>query len=202
MVSRVPPSVAAPDAEPSPTALLLVDVINHFEFPDGKALLKQALPIAPHLARLKRRARAAGIPVIYVNDNFGRWRSNFAELLSYCLREEALGRDFVSALQPDHEDYLILKPKHSAFYQTPLDTLLSQLKTNTLIIGGVSTTSCILSTALDANMRELRVFVPADCSAACARHEHRQAIAQIGLIRSARTSVARSLRLEELAKFQ
>ena len=82
----------------SAVALILVDVINHFEFPDGPKLLKNALRIAPNLARLKERAREEGIPVIYVNDNFGQWRSNAAKLLNYCLRPEAPGRRFSNHL--------------------------------------------------------------------------------------------------------
>jgi len=120
----------------SAAALILVDVINHFEFPDGARLLKNAFLIAPRLARLKERARRAGIPAIYVNDNFGQWRSNASKLLEYCLRPEAPGRDFVAQVQPDDEDYLVLKPMHSAFYQSPLDVLLRHLGAATVILGG------------------------------------------------------------------
>ena len=90
--------------ETSPVVLLLIHGINHFEFPDGEALLSQALPLAPTLARLKQRARSAGIPVIYVNDNFGQWRSNFTQLLDHCLHEDAPGCEFVKQLRPDEED--------------------------------------------------------------------------------------------------
>jgi nicotinamidase-related amidase len=103
------------------TVLLLIDVVNDFEFPGGKELLAQALPIAPRLARLKTRARAAGIPIVYVNDNFGQWRSDLSKLLNYCLRPEAVGMRFVEQISPDQHDYFVLKPKHSAFYQTPLE---------------------------------------------------------------------------------
>jgi nicotinamidase-related amidase len=109
----------------SAVVLLLIDVINHFEYPEAQKMLIQALPIAPRIARLKARARAAGIPVIYVNDNFGQWRSDLAKLLAYCLRPRALGRQFVDQIRPDKDDYFILKPRHSAFYQTPLEVLLA-----------------------------------------------------------------------------
>lgn len=59
-------------------ALLLIDVINDLEFEGGAELLEQALPMAERIAALKRRARSFGIPVLYVNDNFGRWRSDFS----------------------------------------------------------------------------------------------------------------------------
>src|SRR2546423_14912066 len=70
----------------SAAALILVDVINHFDFPDAQRLLKNALPIAARLARLKERARGFGIPVIYVNDNFGPWRSQPMEHIEKLLR--------------------------------------------------------------------------------------------------------------------
>ena len=166
-------------------ALLLVDVINHFEFPDGKELLRQALAIAPALARLKKRARKAGIPTIYVNDNFGQWRSDTKKLLQYCLRPDAPGLHFVEQLQPDDEDYFILKPMHSAFYQTPLDLLLRELGASSLILTGLTTNSCILCTAHDADMRHLKVMVPADCCATRSAREHRQALEHIAAMADA-----------------
>jgi len=184
----------------SAAALILVDVINHFEFPDGARLLKNAFPIAPRLARLKERARRAGIPAIYVNDNFGQWRSNASKLLEYCLRPEASGRDFVARLEPDDEDYLVLKPMHSAFYQSPLDVLLRHLGATSLILGGLATNSCIVCTAHDANMREFGLFVPSDCSAARSRREHLQAIEHVKAMTDANVLRSSALHLEKLAK--
>ena len=178
-------------------ALLLVDVINHFEFPDGKEVLQRALAIAPPLARLKKRVREAGIPTIYVNDTFGQWRSDTRKLLQYCLRPEAPGLHFVEQLQPDDEDYFILKPMHSAFYQTPLEVLLQELGASSLILTGLATNSCILCTAHDANMRHLKVTVPGDCCAARSAREHRQALEHIAAMADAKVIMSSSkLRLE------
>jgi len=170
----------------SRVALLLVDVINHFEFPDGKEILHRALPIAPPLARFKKRARAAGVPTIYVNDNFGQWRSDTKRLLQYCLRPEAPGLHFVEQLQPDDEDYFVLKPMHSAFYQTPLDLLLRELSASSIILSGLATNSCILCTAHDANMRHFKVIVPRDCCAARTAREHSQALEHIASMADAK----------------
>ena len=166
-------------ANGSSTALLLIDVINHFEFPDGERTLTQALRIASGVRRLKERARRAAIPVIYVNDNFGRWRSEMSELVAYCIRPDAPGRQFVEQLRPDREDYFVLKPRHSAFYQTPLEVLLEHLGASTLVLCGLATNSCILCTAHDAKMRNFQLFVPVDGSAARTRAEHEQAIQHI-----------------------
>src|SRR3569832_96631 len=89
----------------SPIALVLIDVINDLEFPGSDKLLKQALPMARSLARLKKRAQAAGVPVIYVNDNFGRWQSDFHKQVQHCLKDGVLGEPIARLLQPGAEDY-------------------------------------------------------------------------------------------------
>ena len=183
----------------SRAALILVDVINHFEFRAGPSLLKHALQVAPRLARLKLRTRRAGIPAVYVNDNFGQWRSNASELLDYCLRPDAPGRPFVERLRPDEDDYFVLKPMHSAFYQSPLDVLLRHLGASSLILGGLATNSCIICTAHDANMRDFRLFVPRDCSAARTRREHQHAIEHIKTMSNTSVLESSELRLEKLS---
>jgi nicotinamidase-related amidase len=90
-------------------------------------ILSQALPIALRLAVLEQRVRKAGIPCIYVNDNFGQWRSDASKLVTYCLRPESAGRKFVEEVRPDPDDYFVLKPMHSAFFQTPLERVVLQL---------------------------------------------------------------------------
>ena len=116
----------APDN--APVALLLIDVINALDFAHGKALLTQALPMATKIAALKRRAKRVGIPSIYVNDNFGRWQSDFHQVLRHCLgRGRLLPGSLLSprCCQPDAEDYFVLKPKHSGFYSTTLGALIT-----------------------------------------------------------------------------
>ncbi|MBV8820932.1 MAG: cysteine hydrolase [Acidobacteriaceae bacterium] len=163
----------------SALALVFVDLINHFDFPDGDRILRHALTIAPRIARLKKRAREHGIPVIYVNDNFGQWRSQASNTLEHCLRPEAKGRRFVEQVKPDDEDYLVLKPMHSAFYQTPLELLLRYLGAKSIALCGLSTNSCVTCTAHDAKMRDLGLIVVSDCCAARSTREHEQALKHI-----------------------
>jgi nicotinamidase-related amidase len=165
---------SAPDSHH--TCLLLIDVINDFKFPRGEELFAQALQIGPNIAALKKRARAARIPCVYANDNFGRWRSNLDGIVQHCRRAGSLGKPFVELLLPEPEDYFVLKPKHSAFYQTPLELLLKHFGTERLILTGVSSNSCVLFTAHDAYMRDLKLLVPEDCIAACNETEHVSAV--------------------------
>lgn len=179
----------------STAVLLLVDVVSHFEFPDGDAILKNALQIAPRLSHLKKRARASNIPVVYVNDNFGQWKSDAGKLLAHCLRTDCVGKPFVEAIQPDEQDYCVLKPMHSAFFQTPLELLLRHLGTSSLILAGIATNSCILCTAHDARMRDFKVTVVADCCAARSSREHNEAIDNIREMAGARIVTLSSLRI-------
>jgi nicotinamidase-related amidase len=153
----------APDH--SETALLLIDVINDLEFDGGDKLLSHALPMAEALTALKRRAKANGIPVIYANDNFGRWRSDFPSLVEHFLNTNVRGRPIMAQLRPQEDDYFVLKPKHSAFFQTNLELLLRYLGASTLILTGIAGDICVLFSANDAYMRDFRIIVPPDCIA-------------------------------------
>jgi len=150
----------APDD--SRVALVLVDVINDLEFEGADRLLPQALAMADRLAALAARARRARVPVVYVNDNFGRWRSDFRTLLDRCLRGPVRGRPLARRLRPRATDYVVLKTKHSGFYATPLELLLRYLKAETLVLTGLTGDRCVLFTAADAFMRDFELFVPAD----------------------------------------
>jgi len=160
------PGLAGAVAARAARALLVIDVVNDFAFEEGPATLAAAIPVARRIRALKRAARRAKIPTIYVNDNFGQWRSDFRSLVARCLRRASRGRPVIRALRPDRRDYFILKPKHSAFFSTPLELLLEHLGVRTLILTGLLADSCILFTAQDAHLRGYRVVVPSDCVAA------------------------------------
>jgi nicotinamidase-related amidase len=160
----------------SPIALLLIDVINDLAFEQGKILLKHALPMAKKIAALKHSAKQARIPSIYVNDNFGRWQSDFQALVRHCLDEEVCGKPLARILQPDAEDYFVLKPKHSGFYSTTLELLLQALGARTLILTGMAANICVLFTANDAYMRGYKLVIPSDCVASNTARENTNAL--------------------------
>jgi nicotinamidase-related amidase len=160
-------------------ALLLIDVINDMEFPEGDKLLRQTLPAARRIAALKKRATAAGIPVIYVNDNFGRWQSDFKKQVEHCLKDGVRGEPVARLLQPAQEDYFVLKPKSSAFFGTTLHSLLEHLGVRTLILTGVAADVCILFTAHDAHLLDYKIIVPSDCVASNFKRETVVALANM-----------------------
>ncbi|HEX8706872.1 MAG TPA: isochorismatase family cysteine hydrolase [Pyrinomonadaceae bacterium] len=179
-------------------ALLLIDVINDLEFDTGRDLLRYALPMAERLAALKRRAREAEIPVVYVNDNFGKWQSDFNKLLAHCLEDDVCGKPLVELLRPAEDDYFVLKPKHSGFFSTTLDTLLDYLKAKTLILTGITADICVLFTANDAYMRDFNLVIPSDCVASSDPRQNEYALGLMQKVLKADTRPSIELDLEEL----
>jgi nicotinamidase-related amidase len=186
--------------ESSPVALLLIDVINDLDFPGSEALAAQVGPMAERIAALKRRAKAAGIPAIYVNDNFGRWQSDFTKVVQHCLDDGVRGEEMARILHPEEDDYFVLKPKHSAFYATTLDTLLQYLGAKRLIFTGVAGNICILFSANDAYMRDFELYVPADCTASNTEAENRHAIEQMRVVLKADVTLSDRLDLDKLRR--
>jgi nicotinamidase-related amidase len=161
------------------TALLLIDVINDLAFEGSEALVEQAEPMAARLAVLKRRALTAGVPAIYINDNFGQWRSDFRQTVAHCTVRSSPGRVVSRRLRPTAKDYFVLKPKHSGFFDTTLDTLLDALRIRRVILTGIAGNICVLFTANDAYMREYKLFAPADCIVSNTAVDNDHALQQI-----------------------
>jgi nicotinamidase-related amidase len=181
----------------SNVALLLIDVINDLEFEGGKKLLPHAMKMARNISELKRRAKQLGIPVIYVNDNFGKWQSDFRSVLEHCLGDGVCGKPLAESLHPDDDDYFVLKPKHSGFYSTTLDTLLDYLQVKTLILTGLAGDNCVLFTANDAYMRDFHLVIPSDCVASEEPRENEHALKQMQRVLKADIRPSTEVDLEE-----
>lgn len=188
----------APDT--CPVALMLVDVINDMEYEGGERIFPAALAAAERIAALKRQAKQLGIPVIYANDNFGRWRSDFREVVQHCLEDGVRGEPVVQMLQPEEDDYFVLKPKHSAFFATTLDLLLDYLGTQRLIMVGFSGDICVLLSAADAYLRDFQVNVPADCIASIAEEYHHRGLSYMRRVLDVDTTPSTELDLARIRR--
>jgi nicotinamidase-related amidase len=178
----------------SGTALLLIDVVNDLAFDGSDPLIAQAELMAVRLAALKRRVTRAGLPVIYVNDNFGQWRSDFRHTVAHCTAAKSPGRVVSRRLRPTARDYFVLKPKHSGFYDTTLDTLLTDLRITRLILTGIAGNICVLFTANDAYMRGFHLYTPSDCLVSNTREDNAYALRQIETVMKGRTTPSTHLR--------
>jgi nicotinamidase-related amidase len=179
----------------SETALLIVDAINPFDFPGGQTLARRALKAARAIARLADRARHARIPVVFVNDNLGRWRSDCEALIEYCLRAGGPGAEVVQTLRPTEQDFVVLKSTLSGFHQTPLEAMLRQGAVKTTIVTGFVTGNCVLFTAAEAYMRDFKVVVPRDCVIDQTAEEHTDALKKMRHVLKAKTPAGSAVRL-------
>lgn len=162
----------------SATALLIIDMINTLDFPEGKSLLKHALPVAKNILRMKKKLKKKKIPVIYLNDHYGHWRDDWKEVYEHCTQEKFLGKDLSPILEPEDDDYFLLKPKHSGFFGTQLDLLLTELGVKKIIVTGVAGNICILFTVNDAHMRGLKIHVPRNGIASNTKKDNDYALRQ------------------------
>lgn len=177
-------------------AVLLIDVINALDFPGSAPLVRAALRAAPRIASLIRRARDAHAPVIYVNDNFGRWSSDFKATVKACTQPDRPGAAVSAQLRPMPGDYFVLKPQHSGFYATPLELLLDHLRVHTVVAAGFATDICVAFTVNDAHMRGFHVVVPKDCVAANSPSLTNAALEHVRVALGGTTPLERSLRFE------
>ncbi|MDR7269362.1 nicotinamidase-related amidase [Pelomonas saccharophila] len=146
--------------------MLLVDFVNPLSFDGAQALAPSALAAARQTNRLRRRLAAEGARTIYANDNYGQWTSDFKALWRHCLATPGNAGKLAKLVTPRRDDFALLKPRHSAFYATPLDLLLEQLRCKRLVVTGIAADSCVFFSAMDAYLRGYSVSVPIDCVAA------------------------------------
>jgi nicotinamidase-related amidase len=145
------------------SALIVIDMINTYDHKDAELLVPSAESVVPVVADLLDRARGNDVTVIYVNDNFGEWRSHHGELL-----QEALSgphAHLVEPLKPDDSSLFVVKARHSIFFETPLGYLLQQQGIDHLVLCGQVTEQCVLYSCLDAHIRHFDVTVPRDAVA-------------------------------------
>jgi nicotinamidase-related amidase len=117
---------------------------------------------ATTVAGLRQRADDLGVPVIYVNDNYGQWHSEHSRIIDYCSRATPAGRELSQIIAPRKDDYFVIKPRFSGFYATNLPVLLPKLGVQRLVMTGIAADICVLFTAADAHMRAYDLWVPAD----------------------------------------
>lgn len=183
----------------APAALVLIDVIQPFDFDGAAELLEHARPASERIAGLKARAKAAGLPVIYANDHFGGWNEDFSTLVEQCLAAGCPGRDIVARLAPDDDDFYVLKPMLSAFFAAPLEALLRDVGAETVILAGFAGDICVHATALDGHMRGFGLVIPSDCTASQSQDENERVLAYAHRVFGADVRPSEALDLDALA---
>ena len=144
-------------------ALLVVDAINEFEHEDADQLLASFRKRAGGLRDALERARADGIPVVYVNDDYGRHDGDAPGLVRRAV--EGRGGDVIEPIAPREGEPFLLKMRYSAFDHTMLELVLEDLGVERVLLVGGATEACIVQTGIDARELGLKVTI---LSGACA----------------------------------
>jgi nicotinamidase-related amidase len=168
------------------TAVLALDLISDFAFPDGAAVRRALARRCRPIQQLLARARAARVPIVYANDNLGTWRSDAPALIAHCVEPSRAGATLIRPLLPAPDDEIVLKPRHSAFFGTPLVALLDDHRVDTLVVIGISAESCVWMTACDAHTRGYALVVPADTMAGASTRAVRATLTGLRDVLSAR----------------
>ncbi|SDJ16816.1 cysteine hydrolase family protein [Natribacillus halophilus] len=183
------------EKQKSGTALLLIDFINNLDFPEGELLEPQGVEAALKTKELKSYAKELGIPVIYVNDNYGKWKSDFGDIVKFCTSADSRGKEMSETVLPEEDDYFILKPQFSGFFKTQLSLLLGHLEVKNLILTGVAGDKCIHFTANDAYMRGYDIRVPKDCTASNYKESNERALTLLADVLGVDTTTSDQIRL-------
>ncbi|MGM9928047.1 MAG: isochorismatase family cysteine hydrolase [Bacillus sp. (in: firmicutes)] len=179
---------------PSKLALLMIDLINDFQFQSGHQLLQHTQQILPSLLQLKKRARDASIPIIYINDHYNLWQADYKKIIQKCQTEN--NAEYIQLVSPEEDDFFLIKPKHSAFYGTSLMTLLAHLEVDSLILTGIAGNICVLFTANDAYMREYTLLCPKDCIASADDQDNHYALTMMKNVLKAKIELAETIQFD------
>ena len=190
-------SVENGSATSGKVGLLIVDMINDMKFDGAEDMASVTKEACAVISKLRKAARERGIPVIYVNDNFGLWTSDRAQLTDHVLKSGPLGSELANSLRPEEDDYFVIKPQFSGFYATTLPALLPRLGVQRLILTGISADICILFTAADAHMREYDLWIPADGIASASADRTRWSLEIMAKSMAANTAPTSKMPLED-----
>lgn len=181
---------------PGGVALLIIDMINAFDFDGAEQLLPKAEALSRVILSLRDQADRLKIPVVYVNDNFGHWHSERSRLVEACTAKGLPGAAIVRSLAPRDGDFFIIKPQFSGFYATNLPVLIPKLGVDRLVLTGIAADICVLFTAADAHMRDYGLWAPSDAIASEADEETRWALGIMRKSMAAETRKSGELTLE------
>ncbi|MED4073636.1 isochorismatase family cysteine hydrolase [Priestia endophytica] len=172
-------------------ALIIIDMINDFQFELGQELAQQTQKIVPYITMLKEICYKKGIPVIYINDHYNLWQANLDVILKNCQNKRS--SQILQKIKPKEDDFFLIKPKHSIFYGTALNVLLEELSVESLILTGIAGNICVLFSANDAYMRKYPLFIPSNCIASNVEEDNIFALRMMKNVLGASTDCHQSL---------
>jgi nicotinamidase-related amidase len=153
--------------------LLIIDMLQDFLDPWDTSERRTLVTSTNDLIGMMR---ARGFPVIWVRQEFEPdLRDAFREMKRSGMRvtiKGTRGAELLPELRVEAADRVLIKKRYSAFFRTPLEEWLAELKPDGLILAGVNTHACVRMTAIDAYQRDWEVILAADCIGSYDREHH------------------------------
>ncbi len=158
-------------------AVIVVDMVNdNVHGKEHWPITDAARAIIPGINRLLDRAHARGWPVVFACDAFLPDDFIFGGRMKPHSLRGTPGAEPVPELHRLDGDLFLPKPRFSAFFETDLDRTLRAAGVDTVMVCGISTNFCVLTTALDALQHDLATVIVEDCCAAARQQLHRAAL--------------------------
>ncbi|MGR4866042.1 isochorismatase family cysteine hydrolase [Caulobacter sp. LARHSG274] len=198
MADRDPDAARIGGPAPGGVGLLIIDMINPMDFSGAEAMLPRIDALVATVLDLRRQADALGVPVVYVNDNYGQWHSERSKIIETCAAPDRPGREMIRRIAPRPDDYFVIKPQVSGFYATNLPVLLPKLGVRRLVLTGIAADICVLFTAADAHMRDYDLWIPPD---AVAGEDERRAQWALAIMRQSLAAETRPTRELDLKRW-
>jgi len=158
-------------------AIIVVDMIKDNFLPNTRnPVTPHALAIVPQVNQLTAGARQRGWPVVFACDSFLPGDFIFQGKMKECALRDQPGSQVTELLERQPTDVYLPKRRFSAFFKTDLDQTLRLWNVDTVIVCGIATHFCVLTTALDALCLDFRAFIVEDASAAYSAEMHQQTL--------------------------
>ena len=176
-------------------AVLVVDMVRGF-LEEGYPLYcgARARRIIPGIQRLLEQELARGSRVFFICDHHAPDDPEFTMFPPHCI--EGTAEAEVIPELAHYKGEVIPKKHFSAFFDTPLEEKLNELKPEKLIVCGVCTDICVLHTVADARNRNYQVEVPADCVASFDEKAHHFALEHIEKVLGAKVTSPRASQIK------
>jgi nicotinamidase-related amidase len=154
-------------------AILVIDMLKD-TFKEGSQLpiTQEARQILPNLQRLLKESRRKGFPIVYACDSFLKEDFIFRGKTKFYSLQGTKGAEVVDELKPEGADIVLPKRRFSAFFGTDLDKILRKQGIDTIVVTGITTEVCVLSTAMDGFCYDFYVVLLENCSASHSQERH------------------------------
>ncbi|MGH7835134.1 MAG: isochorismatase family protein [Candidatus Binatia bacterium] len=163
-------------------ALLVIDVNYNFVGDEPEPILQSVKRFrnscgqegwdgVHRIRELLTEARKKRIPTFYTTGHddrtnavsFGRWQAKNSRSAEDMNETWDKGNDIVAEIAPQEGDIVVRKQKPSAFFGTPLVSMLTEVHADSVLVTGTTTSGCVRASVIDAFSYNMKISVVEEC---------------------------------------